>query len=104
MTDDDALATYLAEVSRFKPFELADEQRLARWAGEGDTESRDRLVQTYLERAARLARELAPPSMPTLDAIQEANIVLVRAIEEGLSAPALEPELRTRIAAALGRV
>ena len=102
-TDDETLATYLAEVVLFRPYDLADEQRLARLAAQGDRESRDRLVETYLDRVARIAQELAPSSMRPLDAIQEANIVVVRAIAEGLCAPDLEPELRTRVAAAFER-
>ena len=75
-----------------------EEQRLATLGQEGNQEALHSVIKSHLERTARLALQLAPPSLRPLDAIQEANLVLVRAAREGLWGPELDSELATRVA------
>lgn len=81
-SDDEALAGYLAEVRSAPILTRQRELELRRTARAGDAAARTALIEGYLELAAMLALRLAPEWMRPLDAIQEANVVLVRMMEE----------------------
>ena len=62
--------------------ELEDESAMLESARSGDVEARETLVRAYLYRAAEIALRLAPEGFDKLDAVQEANIVLVRLVDQ----------------------
>jgi len=82
-TDDEHLAEYLNEVGRFPRLSPGDEQQELLRAAEGDHDARKRVIEGNLEVAARLALRLAPDWMRPIDAIQEANLVLARLVDDG---------------------
>jgi len=83
-TDDEHLAEYLNEVGRLPRLSPGDEPQLLLRGAEGDHDARKRVIEGNLEVAARLALRLAPHWMRPLDAVQEANLVLVRLVEDGV--------------------
>jgi DNA-directed RNA polymerase sigma subunit (sigma70/sigma32) len=85
---DENLDRYLSDVRSRPIFSAADEPGLLSACRDGDEGARTRLVNGYLELVALLALRLAPIDMRPLDAIQEANVVLIRLLEdESVTAP-----------------
>jgi DNA-directed RNA polymerase sigma subunit (sigma70/sigma32) len=81
--DDDALlTTYLEEVRRFSTLTPDEERALLDAARRGDEEARRSVSQGQLVAAAEFALAVARPWMRSLDAIQEANLVLFRLIDD----------------------
>jgi len=83
-TDNEHVADYLNEVGRLPRLSPGDERQELLRAAEGDHDARKRVIEGNLEVAARLALRLAPNWMRALDAIQEANLVLVRLVVDGV--------------------
>ena len=75
------LNKYLDEV-RAAELVLENELAVLESARTGDVEARHTLVQAYLFRTAEIGLRLAPEGMDKLNAIQEANIVLVRLVTQ----------------------
>src|SRR5260370_2406488 len=98
-TDEDAfLGAYINDVRQeFAVLGTAEEEALSRRARDGDQEALHRVVKHHLLPTALLALELAPLSAPPLDAIQEANLVLLRLVERGLSGNELRSALADRL-------
>ena len=93
---DLALNTYLDE-ARAAELVLEDESALLESARSGDVEARDTLVRAYLFRTAEIALRLAPEGMDKLNAVQEANLVLIRLVDQAPEpsiAHHLEPAIR----------
>jgi hypothetical protein len=61
----------------------SDESELLAASRTGDATARKRLFDSYLELAALLALRLGPVWMRPLDAIQGANVVLGRLLDDG---------------------
>jgi DNA-directed RNA polymerase sigma subunit (sigma70/sigma32) len=78
---------YLQDV-RGRSKVLSDESVLLARAREGDKPARQMLITSYLALAAEIALRLAPARLEQLEAIQEANLVLMRVVSAGES-PAL---------------
>ena len=97
---DPILEKYLEEV-RAAERVLENEPALLESARSGDAEARATLVRTYLYRTAEIGLRLAPEGMEELNAIQEANVVLLQLVtqtpEPGL-AHQLELALRNHLA------
>jgi DNA-directed RNA polymerase sigma subunit (sigma70/sigma32) len=83
--DDEHLAEYLNEVGGLHRLSSDDEREELVRAREGDQVARRRVIEGNLEVTAHLALRLAPDWMRPLDAIQEANLVLVRLVDDGSS-------------------
>ena len=96
---DDRFAAYLEEI-RAGWFVVEDEPALLAKARIGDKEARQVLVRSYLPMAADLGLRLAPPGLPHLDAVQEANLVLMRLVAGASESLALQlaPAIRDRFA------
>ena len=105
-TDDDALlGRYINEVrQKVTGLGAAEERALSGPAGENDEEAVRRIVGHHLLGAALLALELAPASAPPLDAIQEANLVLRRVVEQGLSGSEVRSALEDQIPTLFARI
>lgn len=86
---EDPFEQYIAEIRRQSLIPI-DEHQLMGAAREGDAKARDQLIKSYLYIAALTGLRLARPSMNPLDAIQEANLVLLRLIDTGVEKPAVE--------------
>ena len=78
---DTPLDMYLNE-ARSAERALENEPMLLESARSGDAEARETLVRAYLYRTAEIALRSAPEGMDKLDAIQEANIVLLRLVKQ----------------------
>ena len=76
---DLALNKYLDE-ARAAERVLENESAVLESARTGDVEAKHTLVQVNLFRTAEIGLRLAPEGMDKLNAIQEANIVLVRLV------------------------
>lgn len=87
---EEALVLYLREARKLPAIPETEEKELLARARAGDRAARRTLVDSYLELAAMLALKFRPPGIRELDAIQEANIVLLRLIEGGGERPAAE--------------
>ena len=89
MVEDPGLKQYLAEIRRQSLIPI-DERQLMKAAREGDAQARQQLIESYLPVAAEIGLRLARPTMEPLDAVHEANIVLLRLIDAGVEKPAVE--------------
>jgi DNA-directed RNA polymerase sigma subunit (sigma70/sigma32) len=78
-TMDQPLAKYLEE-ARAAELVFENESALLELARAGDVEARHTLVRAYLSRTAKIGLRLAPEGMADLDAVQEANFVLLRLV------------------------
>ena len=81
-SDGDLLALYLAEIRQYPLLTLTEEREGLKRAREGDEPARKRVVEGHVELTALLALRLAPDWMRPDEAVQEANIVLVRLIDD----------------------
>ena len=90
-----ALNKYLDEV-RAAELVLENELAVLESARSGDVEARQTLVRVYLFRTAEIALRFAPEGMAKLDAVQEANLVLMR-----LVAQAPEPSIAHHLESAI---
>src|SRR5438309_10068136 len=83
-SDDELLAAYLRDVRDLPVLGQGEEgDALARSRTRpGDQRARKRLIEGHLELTALLAIRLAPGRMRPLDAIQEANLVLIRLVDD----------------------
>ena len=100
----DLVERYLAEISSAPRVDRNEEAVLLQQARSGDDRARKRLIESYLNETANLALDACPPSLDRLDAIQEANVALVRLIEtteEDDLAAALPEAVRSAIRRAL---
>ncbi len=80
----DAVQVYLREIGRTALLTKDEERDLAKRAGEGDEEARQRLMKANLRLVVSIAKRYAnrTPNLSILDLIQEGNIGLSRAVEK----------------------
>ena len=79
---DDELSRYLAEIAAF---ETPSAETEAAWlvdARKGDQVARDKIVEGLLQLAADSAKAVRPPGVSEIDAIQEANVVVTRLVDD----------------------
>lgn len=81
-SDEENLALYLSEVRSLPLLTLTEERDVLKRAREGDEAARRRVIEGYLELVTLLALRLAPEGMRPIDAIQEANLVLLRLVDD----------------------
>lgn len=77
----DPLDVYLAEIETVPELSSAAEKSLIELARKGDRNAKKKLVEAHLRWAAILADLLKPDTVSPIDAIQEANLVLMRLID-----------------------
>lgn len=76
------LDRYLAEIRPAPIVRQDEEKRLLAAARGGDDQARKKVIESYLALTAHLALKHSPADADGLDAIQEANLVLIRLIED----------------------
>jgi hypothetical protein len=81
-SDDELLATYLREVRDLPVLTPIEEREALALGRNGDDAARSRVIEGYLELTALLAARLAPDWMRSIDAIQEANVVLTQLVDD----------------------
>jgi RNA polymerase primary sigma factor len=84
------LETYLREINETALLSADEEKDLARRIGEGDTESRDRMVRANLRLVVNIARGYTGKGLALQDLIEEGNLGLLRAVE------GFDPNMNTR--------
>ena len=77
----DPLDVYLADIETVPELSRDQEVALIKLARTGDQGAKKKLVEAHLRWAAILADLLKPDSMSPIDAIQEANLVLMRLVD-----------------------
>lgn len=80
----DAVQVYLREIGKTPLLTKEEERDLAKRAGDGDEEARQRLMKANLRLVVSIAKRYAnrTPNLSILDLIQEGNIGLSRAVEK----------------------
>ena len=86
-TDDEHLAKYLEVTQAVPPLPRDEENRLLASIRSGDEGAKKRLVEAYLNLTAQLGLRLAPTWLRRIDAIQYANLELIRLLEDPSSEP-----------------
>lgn len=82
MEDDRLLDEYLSEVARLGVVSSSeDTAALLEQARDGDAEARSRFIDSLLPLTATVAVRERPAWMQPLDAIQEANVVLINLVD-----------------------
>jgi hypothetical protein len=71
---------YLKEVGRIPPMTPTEERRLLALAAQGDTSAENQLVNSLLKFVADIAMQARPEWMARLDALQDANVALLRTL------------------------
>lgn len=77
----DPLDVYLAEIETVPELSRDQEMSLIELARKGDPSAKKKLVEAHLRWAAILADLLKPDFINPIDAIQEANLVLMRLVD-----------------------
>ena len=75
------LETYLREINETSLLTAKEEQQLAIAVGEGDLESRDKMVRANLRLVVNIARGYTGKGLGLQDLIEEGNLGLLRAVE-----------------------
>lgn len=82
VSENEALDHYLKDVRGLPDLDRAAIADLLHRAREGDDHAETELLQGLLELTAVMTQHLAPSTMRTLDAIQEANLVLMTLVKD----------------------
>jgi RNA polymerase primary sigma factor len=77
-----ALAVYLAEISRIALLSREEEVALAKRVAAGDAEAERRMVEANLRLVVKIARRYANRGLSLLDLIEEGNLGLLRAVRK----------------------
>lgn len=80
-SQENALSTYLAEISRIPLLSPAEELHLAERAQSGDGEARHRIIVSNLRLVVSIAKKYLYYGMPLLDLIEEGNLGLMKAVD-----------------------
>jgi RNA polymerase primary sigma factor len=78
----DALQLFLNEVRRYPLLTAEEEVELAKQIERGDTEAKERMINSNLRLVVSLARKYQGQDLPLLDLIQEGILGLIRAAEK----------------------
>lgn len=82
MNDAQLLEDYLTEVRSLPTVPVTERASLLALARGGDAVARRRAIESLLLEAATVATRDCPVGMRALDAIQEANVVVVRLVDD----------------------
>ena len=78
----DSLALYLREIGRYRLLTEVEEVQLAKRIERGDTQAKERLINSNLRLVVSVAKRYQRPGVPLLDLIQEGTLGLMRASEK----------------------
>lgn len=78
----DVYQMYLDEIRLLKPCTLEEEKALLEESRKGSREAKNRLLEANLGKVEELARNFSGQGLPMEDLVQEANMVLMMAIEK----------------------
>ena len=78
----DALRLFLNEISRYPLLTAAEEVELAKRVEQGDTEAKDRMINSNLRLVVSIAKKYQSRDLTLLDLIQEGIFGLIRAVEK----------------------
>lgn len=88
--EDQLLQQYLTDVRAIPDLDRETLGDLLARARDGEAEAEAQVLEALLEVTAVLTQHLAPPTMRTLDAIQESNLVLMSLVrDEDVQVPVL---------------
>src|SRR5579872_7383032 len=79
---DDALGSYLREISRSRLLTKAEEVELAKLIEEGSLEAKRRMTESNLRLVVSIAKKYQNRGLSMLDLVQEGNLGLMRAVEK----------------------
>ena len=78
----DALQLFLRELGRHPLLNAAQEVELAKRIERGDTEAKQRMIESNLRLVVSIAKRYRNQGLPFLDLIQEGSLGLIRAVEK----------------------
>lgn len=78
---DDSMKMYLIEIRRIPIISLEEEKKLAKKSSEGDSASRNKLIESNLRLVVSIARKYRNMGLSLHDLIQEGNIGLIKAAD-----------------------
>ena len=81
-TTTDALQLFLREAGRHQLLTAAQEVELAKRIERGDTDAKERMIQSNLRLVVSIAKNYRNQGLPFLDLIQEGTLGLIRAVEK----------------------
>ncbi len=81
-TTTDALQLFLREAGRHALLTAAQEVELAKRIERGDTQAKQRMIQSNLRLVVSIAKNYRNQGLPFLDLIQEGTLGLIRAVEK----------------------
>ncbi|MEO5576463.1 MAG: sigma-70 family RNA polymerase sigma factor [Gaiellaceae bacterium] len=81
-TTTDALQLFLREAGRHALLTAAQEVELAKKIESGDTQAKQRMIQSNLRLVVSIAKNYRNQGLPFLDLIQEGTLGLIRAVEK----------------------
>ena len=105
MSEDKLLDDYLSEVGSLASIPAHERMTLLARARLGEANARKRYIECLLLETASIATSECPPGMRPLDAIQEANVILVRLVDDDQTpdpAAVLDDAVRGHLAALTG--
>lgn len=79
---DDSVKMYLKEIGKIPLLSAEEEKDLAIRTKEGDTEAKDKLVESNLRLVVSIAKKYMNRGLSLLDLIQEGNIGLIKAVDK----------------------
>jgi DNA-directed RNA polymerase sigma subunit (sigma70/sigma32) len=80
-SDEDAMRTYLTELSGFPLLTAEEELRLAKAADAGDVRAKRALIESNLRLVVSIADKYQDPGLRLVDLIQEGNLGLLQAVD-----------------------
>lgn len=78
---EDAIQCYLREIKRSKLLTAEEERELALLVEGGDSQARNRMIESNLRLVVKIAKRYMNRGLPFLDLIEEGNIGLIKAVE-----------------------
>lgn len=78
----DSMTLYIREISRHPLLTAGEEIELAQAIAKGDTQARQKMIQSNLRLVVNIARRYMNRGLPLSDLIEEGNLGLMRAVEK----------------------
>ncbi|MDR0752105.1 MAG: RNA polymerase sigma factor RpoD [Christensenellaceae bacterium] len=79
---DDSVKMYLKDIGRVPLLSSEEEQVLSKYMAEGDSDAKERLINSNLRLVVSIAKRYVGRGMHFLDLIQEGNMGLMRAVDK----------------------
>ena len=78
----DAIKLYLKEIQKSQLLTAEDERELAGLIAQGDSDARERMIESNLRLVVKIAKRYMNRGLPFLDLIEEGNMGLIKAVEK----------------------